>query len=824
MNKCRLINFFCICVLVGSPVITFAEEIKNIEGSSQLLDSFAESTENSVLVEKETVETIDQPTEISSEESHEKIEDTTEGNMEILEGIESEELDTEEYIGDRITEENQHALGNTAREISTSARSYSSRDISSNQQNLPRIDFVDVSSYQGNISVADYLNMKSQGITGVVVKLTEGTSYINPNAENQIRNAQAAGLKVSAYHYSWFVNKSTAESEARYFANTAKRLGLNNETVMVNDAEQGETNNGKLTENSGYFATILKNEFGFSKIIHYSMASWFKPGIIDMSKLGGNQNAWKAEFPYTPSKDRLLHTDSSAWQWSSDTHFVGDSNKSRLFDTNIDYSGTFSSPRSYEYIPIDQKMFIINSNGAIYNEPYTPNAWRQDITSGMQNQLIDVTAQSQTSYGLWYEFSYVKNGINKVGWIKSVDVGEVIEQKKDNKTLYVKIEYGSVFDSPYVPTSKRIDTTSDFKDKRFNKTEEARTPYGTWYYGTYEKNGSVITGWIKSVDLDTTVPETPIIEKYENKGFINRNSGSIYESPHVDGVKKQDTIDGLYGQTVDIQAKSQTKSGIWYQTKYVKKGVVNTGWIKSVDIDFIRNEKDTKQNLVVNKSYGSVYDSPYTPSSKKIDTTNDFKGNKFIQTKEAETGYGTWYYGTYEKNGSVKTGWIKSVDLDSNDSSTEKYENKGFINKGYGSIYSAPYIDGVPKLGSIDSTMNGQVIFISEKSLTNYGIWYKCTYSKSGLTTVGWIKSDDIDFVINEKNDNKLLQLNKSYGSVYDRPYTTDSKKIDITADVRGNLFNKNKEAETAYGIWYYGTYEKNGVMKSGWVKSVDFN
>ena len=55
--------------------------------------------------------------------------------------------------------------------------------------------FIDISSHNGVISVSEFLSLKSQGITGVVVKLTEGTSYTNPYASSQISNAQAAGFE-----------------------------------------------------------------------------------------------------------------------------------------------------------------------------------------------------------------------------------------------------------------------------------------------------------------------------------------------------------------------------------------------------------------------------------------------------------------------------------------------------------------------------------------------------------------------------------------------------------------------------------------------------
>lgn len=61
-------------------------------------------------------------------------------------------------------------------------------DIYPTDKNRPNMDFIDISSNNGLISVSDFMKMKSYGITGVVVKLTESTSYINPLAKSQITN------------------------------------------------------------------------------------------------------------------------------------------------------------------------------------------------------------------------------------------------------------------------------------------------------------------------------------------------------------------------------------------------------------------------------------------------------------------------------------------------------------------------------------------------------------------------------------------------------------------------------------------------------------
>ncbi len=75
---------------------------------------------------------------------------------------------------------------------------------------------------------------------GVVVKLTEDTWYKNPNSENQIRNAQAAGLQVSTYHFSRYTSEEAARAEARFYIAEAQRLNLPKNTLMVNDFEDAK--------------------------------------------------------------------------------------------------------------------------------------------------------------------------------------------------------------------------------------------------------------------------------------------------------------------------------------------------------------------------------------------------------------------------------------------------------------------------------------------------------------------------------------------------------------------------------------------------------
>lgn len=201
----------------------------------------------------------------------------------------------------------------------------------------PSKSFIDVSSHNGTISANQFKSMKNYGVTGVIVKLTEGTTYINPYAQSQINNAKTAGLKVSVYHYSWFTSDSGARSEADYFAAAVKKFGLASSTVLVNDIEEPKIAGlGDHTANSKAFENRLK-EHGFSNVKHYVGLYWLTSGQVNASKLG-NQNIWVAAYPYTLSKDNF-YKEYSAWQWSAQLTFPGISG---YFDISADYTGDYS--------------------------------------------------------------------------------------------------------------------------------------------------------------------------------------------------------------------------------------------------------------------------------------------------------------------------------------------------------------------------------------------------------------------------------------------------------------------------------------------------
>lgn len=303
----------------------------------------------SVLAEENKIESSTQTTETvpvvdsSSENTQERDSastDSTESSLEQDEATEQTEEKTAAPERQIDTPEGTMNLPTGRSDLYPSIQLFASLpSVSATNTNTPSKSFVDISSHNGNISVANFQKMMSYGVTGVVVKLTEATSYTNPNAQSQINNAMAAGMKVSAYHYSWFTSDAQAVAEANYFAAAAKRFGLSGGTVMVNDIEEPKIlGKGNHTNNSRAFENRLKS-LGYGNVRHYVGLNWLNTGKINAGVIG-NKNIWVAAYPYNLSTTNF-YTQYGAWQWSSQLSFPGVNGN---FDINADYTSTFSNP------------------------------------------------------------------------------------------------------------------------------------------------------------------------------------------------------------------------------------------------------------------------------------------------------------------------------------------------------------------------------------------------------------------------------------------------------------------------------------------------
>lgn len=77
------------------------------------------------------------------------------------------------------------------------------------------LNFIDISSYQATMNLVAVSN----SIHGVIVKATEGTTYVNPYCDKHYQQAKSAKLLRGFYH---FAGADKPEAEAEYFWNNCK--------------------------------------------------------------------------------------------------------------------------------------------------------------------------------------------------------------------------------------------------------------------------------------------------------------------------------------------------------------------------------------------------------------------------------------------------------------------------------------------------------------------------------------------------------------------------------------------------------------------------
>ncbi|WP_455166537.1 GBS Bsp-like repeat-containing protein [Streptococcus sp.] len=277
--------------------------------------------------------------------------------------------------------------------------------------------FVDVSSHNGDISIGDYRTLANKGVGGVVVKLTEDIWYKNPNAENQIRNAQAAGLQVSTYHFSRYTSEEAARAEARFYIAAAQRLNLPKNTLMVNNFEDAKMQSNINRNTQAWVDEMRKN--GYTNLMFYTSASWLdennlrKKGPVNTAQFG-LQNFWVAQYPspklsVNDAKSLRYNGKAGAWQFTSQAELL---QGKHLFDHSVDYTGRFTANAKPAADPtegtLSGKINIVNNNtmagrfDVVISNVKAPNGVR--IVSvpiwseiGGQDDLVWYTANRQAN-------------------------------------------------------------------------------------------------------------------------------------------------------------------------------------------------------------------------------------------------------------------------------------------------------------------------------------------------------------------------------------------------------------------------------------------
>lgn len=173
----------------------------------------------------------------------------------------------------------------------------------------------DISSYQKN----NYKSIIDNNNAFVVIKATEGRTYINPYMDVQAAYAEGKGKLIGFYHYARPENGNTAEQEAQHFVDTVKPyIGR---AILVLDYE-GKAH-GIGAKWAADFVKTVKKMCGVLPLFYTSEAYLSKYRAVQRTGCG----LWVAKYSLQKPK-KLPWTLLAMWQYTyvpyDKSRFYGD--------------------------------------------------------------------------------------------------------------------------------------------------------------------------------------------------------------------------------------------------------------------------------------------------------------------------------------------------------------------------------------------------------------------------------------------------------------------------------------------------------------------
>lgn len=683
------------------------------------------------------------------------------------------------------------------------------RQVSATDTDIPGLDFVDVSSHNKEISVADYKAMKKYGIKGVVVKLTESTTYRNPYAEGQVKNALAAGLVVSVYHYSWFNTTAKAQAEAVYFAQFATELGLSKNTLMVNDIEEPKIQGtADHTSTSLAFEKKLK-ELGYYNVNHYIGLSWLKYGYIDASKLGANK-IWVAQYPYQPTNN-LLNTEYGAWQWSYTLSFPEISGKN--FDISVDYNKTFTSA----FVPqgpwiSDNRYATITSGNYDMWENFN---WTKRSSSNVYlGQTVKINGRYEHANGATYYSLYDKEG-NWLGYLNAsaVTVTENPQGAWQKEDLYVTIttktnQIGSGFDSKGIVGNRG--NVKDLMGKTYHATGKYSHCNGQVYYSLYDNSNN----WLGYVAAGAVSAGTGAQGAWQNQsGYatVTKADGNTWTSFNFSNqlLAANQTL----GKTFKISGKYAHFNGQTYYSLYTE-GNEWRGYIDSAAVTLTNNAQGiwqsysqyitiTKENYNLWSSFGFTNKLGNTTAMK----TKTYKANgKYVHAN------GATYYSVYDSAGAW-LGYLNAEACQSADGAGGAWQKE--------SLYVTVTAKTGQVGGSFDQTglvgdryeveeLTGKTYYATGKYGHFNGILYYSIYDNSN-NWLGYIAAKQVAAASGAQGvwqayDKKTTIIKENYNLWSSFSFTN---KLGSTNERKGQTYRVNGKYVHLNGATYYSLYDE---------------
>ena len=142
---------------------------------------------------------------------------------------------------------------------------------------------IDISSHQMGI------DLKQVPCAFVIIKATEGTTYVNPDLKRSYNQARTLGKLVGLYHYA---SKGGSTKEADFFINTIKSMGARNCILVLDWESYGNANWGNIAYAKAFLDRV-KNQTKVTPFIYMSK------GVCregDWSEVAKTYPLWVAQY------------------------------------------------------------------------------------------------------------------------------------------------------------------------------------------------------------------------------------------------------------------------------------------------------------------------------------------------------------------------------------------------------------------------------------------------------------------------------------------------------------------------------------------------
>jgi GH25 family lysozyme M1 (1,4-beta-N-acetylmuramidase) len=200
-----------------------------------------------------------------------------------------------------------HAAGDKAEEPDASAlEKVSTVDTVAGWEGVPPYRYIDVSRYQGKITLDGWLKVKEAGYKGVMLKTVSTNKklskradglYIDPTFEANYRNAKAAGLDVGVYYYTYATSEAMADAELALVRQAV--YGKELTMPLAVDVEENKLKKLSTLDLTNVVAYALEKveAMGFySQLYTYTGYKY----ELDMARLSSRWDVWLADYTGKP--------------------------------------------------------------------------------------------------------------------------------------------------------------------------------------------------------------------------------------------------------------------------------------------------------------------------------------------------------------------------------------------------------------------------------------------------------------------------------------------------------------------------------------------